>query len=72
MWNPFKANNKDISEQRHSDVFLVNFEQISGVSIADFELVNAGFVIGSKKKKQLRYQMPDTFLSTLDMSHAHN
>ena len=41
--NLFKVNNKDIL--RRSGVFIVNFEQIfhTGVSIVEFEQVNAGW-----------------------------
>ena len=46
MWNLFKVNNKDIRYVVRSTVFIVNFEQIShfGISIVDFEEVNAGWV----------------------------
>ena len=36
MWNLFTCN------WRRSDVFIVNFDHISGVSIVDFEQVNTG------------------------------
>ena len=32
------------SERRHAGVFIAIFEQISGVSIAKFEQINAGWI----------------------------